>query len=360
MEPNDGTGPAGARPKWDDPGVVSFVGTDYLGMSANPTVQAAAIEALQQHGVSASAARTTTGTLGLHLDLERALSEFLGTEDAVVLASGAHAASAVVESLAHRVGNWWVDEHAHPCVDAPLATQQRVRRYPHLGPDLTEGHHTEPSALLTDAVFPEVGRTIDANTLAATADSTVQLCIDESHAIGVLGSGGRGLAHALAGQRNYLQFGSMAKALGGFGGFVAASGEVCDDVRNRSSAYASSTALPPSICAALAAAVGLLRDGSDALPRLQTNVAQLRHELVEIEVADATAAVPIFFAPLPDTETATAWHEALLDDGLFVPVAGYLSKSGLIGLRWVVTALHQADDLSRLAQRLRTLHADAT
>ncbi len=262
---------------------VSFAGCDSLGLARHPDVVAAAARELAACGLGASASRTTTGTWTSHRRLERALAEWMQTEDAVLLPAGYMAASALSTALARDADLVLLDDAAHPALrDAATFTGLPVREYGHFdAAAATRSAHGARPLVLTDAVDVTAGRTAPLAALSRLVHAARgRLVVDDAHGIGVLGPRGRGTAAAqrATGDRVHVA-GSLSKALGAHGGFVAGTKTICDDVRSRFAAYAGATPIPPSTAAAAHVAVQIAsRDEALRVP-LRANAARLRRRV---------------------------------------------------------------------------------
>ena len=239
--------------------VVCLCGNDYLGLANDPAVKAAAIGAVEKFGVGAGASRLVSGTSSLHVELERRLAAFKGSESAVVTPTGYAANHVAIHALAGGKDLILCDKLNHASIiDAALACGARVRTYAHGDAArlraLLERHRGEHRRCLivTDSLFSMDGD------LAPLAEIVrlkklfdAQLLVDEAHATGVLGEHGRGAAELLGVEHEIdATVGTLSKAMGAMGGFVAGPGVLIEMIRNAGRAFMYTTALPPAICAA--------------------------------------------------------------------------------------------------------------
>lgn len=349
---------AGPEVTVDGRRLVSFAGCDSLGLARHPEVIAAAREALARCGVSAGASRTTTGTWDEHVRLESALCAFMGAEDAVVLPSGWLACGALLRAVADTSRSALVDAGAHPAVHEGAALAGL--------PVATFAHHDAADAarlleplvggrpvVATCSVDLATGALAPLRELAdAAADVSGVLVVDDAHGIGVLGAHGRGAAVHLGATGPHVHVaGTLSKAFGAHGGFVAGPRALCAAIRERVPAYAGATPLPPALAAAARRAVELASGGA-----LRTT---LRDRCEAARVRFAALGLPIPSEAVPwmavhgDSEQALRSVERrLADAGLLVPYVRYHGAPPQGYLRVALSAAHTAADVDRLGDAL--------
>lgn len=338
--------------------LVSFAGCDSLGLARHPEVIEAAREALGRCGVSAGASRTTTGTWEEHLRLEAAVARLMGAGDAVVLPSGWLACQSLVRTLAVRARGVVIDAGAHPAVrDAAALSGVDVSEHmrfdaedaQRLAGDLVGGR----PIVATCTVDLAHGTLAPLRELAdVAADVAGSLVVDDAHGVGVLGANGRGAAEHLGAEGAHVHVaGTLSKAFGAHGGFVAGTRELCDALRESAPAYAGATPLPPSIAAAATRAIELAADG--------TLRATLHERCVDLRARFAAKGLPVPPEPVPwmalhaETEDELrATSARLRDAGLLVPHVRYHGAPPQGYLRVAVTAAHTPEHLARLADAL--------
>jgi len=351
---------------------VAFAGCDYLGLAQHPDVRAGAVAALERYGASSGASRETSGTTPLHLALEEALAEWLGTEAALVVEDGYIADLAVARGLARGAERVFVDAEAHASLhDAARLSGLELRAYD--GDHLSRLHalldrsraeaHTDDAALvMTDGVFTNSGRLASAQELVRmlpTADST--LVVDDSHALGVLGPRGRGTlgVFGLTDERAVIT-GSLAKALGAAGGVIAGSADRIARVRRNGAPYVASTALNPASAGAARAAVGVLEREPGRLERLTANTGALHRMARRLGLVPRGTFLPILRLVVPPEREAegppgaalAALAAGLAAAGVYAPVIHYPGSPSAGQLRVTVCSEHTDADLSRLEAAL--------
>ncbi len=348
----------GVEIEMDGRRLVSFAGCDSLGLARHPEVVEAAREALSRCGLSASASRTTTGTWDEHLRLEATLAAYMETADAVVLPSGWLACQSLTRALADRSRGLLVDEGAHPSVhDAALLSGVTVTAYKRFdandarrrAQDLVGGR----PILTTCSVDLARGALAPLADLArVAADLAGSLVIDDAHGVGVLGGRGRGAAeHVGAAGPHVHVAGTLSKAFGTHGGFVAGSRRTCDAVRARAPAYAAATPLPPALAAAARRAVELATDG-ELRTRLQRRCKNLAERFRGLGLAAPAEPLPWMAVHCTDGARLRRLSAALRGAGLLVPYVRYHGAPPQGYLRVAVSAAHTPAHLAALADAL--------
>ena len=336
--------------------LVSFAGCDSLGLARRREVVAAARNVLAECGLGASASRTTTGTWDEHRDLERALATWLGTEDAVVLSSGWVAGQALAAGLADYCDFTLLDAGAHPALaDAAKLAGLPVRTFAHF--DAAEARRacdTGRPLVLTDGVDVAAGRVAPLRALAAlVAQRGGCMIVDDAHGIGVLGERGRGTVDALGAAGPCVHTaGSLSKALGAHGGFVADTRAVCDRIRERYAGYAGGTPIPPSTAAGAVAAVLIAAAGDDLRSNLRANARLLRRRFAEMGLPVPRPDLPWF--SVSGRRGLAAASKRLARAGFLVPHLTYFGAPRGGYLKIAVTAAHTRDEIEALAVALRS------
>lgn len=310
---------------------ISFGGCDYLAMSRHPEVLAAAREAIAGMGMSSSASRTTTGDRPAHGALERAIAPFVRRDDAVLLPEGFLANLAVCQALGTPIAI--IDERAHRSLhDAAACADMEIRTYRHRDAD----HAREvlrscalPASILTDAVFTADGSLAPVPDLAGILRDDDRLVLDECHALGVIGGGAGSLAHwssvlghAFSDPRIVLS-GTLAKAIGCYGGFAAGDRAFCARVRESSSAYICTTPVPPAIAHAARTSIAIIERDSQRVRRLGDLARTVRQRLADLGlIVDAGERTPIA-AFFDDRARMDDLERRLVNAGMTVPRMRY-------------------------------------
>jgi glycine C-acetyltransferase/8-amino-7-oxononanoate synthase len=354
------SGPQGPRVVLDGQPVLLLCSGNALGLADHPRVRQAAADAAMRWGVGAGATRLACGTMTLHRRLEERLAAFLGADAAVLFGSGTLANLGVIPALARRGEVVLYDEHSHPSIaDGCRLAGAEAIPYQHADPESlawalreADGH---VALIATDSVFGTDGDVAPLPEIVHLARRhDVRLLVDEAHALGALGPGGKG-AVAEAGLEDEVDIitGSLGKGLGSYGGYAC-----CDHVTARYLVNAArpllhSTAPAPVAVAAALAALELLEEQPRRVDKLRDNAEVLRDELARegFDVAGVTThIVPVLVGR---SELALRIVDAALDGGVFAEaIVPPLVPEGGARLRLVAMASHSRSELREAAQTL--------
>ncbi len=297
--------------------VLDLAGNDYLGLSHDPVVTAAAADAALQWGAGAGASRLVTGTLALHARLEHELADYTGRPAALVLSTGYHANLAAVTALADRDTLVVSDAHIHASlVDAVRLSRAQLKIVPHS--DVTAvraalAAHDGRALVLAESIYSVLGDAAPLTELAsACAEHDALLLVDEAHALGVRGPG-LVAAHGLAAASHVIVTATLSKALGAQGGAVLSTPAIREHLVNRARPFIYDTALAPAAAAAALAALGVLR----ARPELPDVVRRRAHDLAAA-LGVQPAAGAVLSVPMPSPRVALAAQASALEQGIRV------------------------------------------
>jgi glycine C-acetyltransferase len=303
--------------------VLLLSSNNYLGLATHPALRAAACAAIERYGCGAGASRLIAGHLDLHAAVEAKLAAFKGTEAALLFPSGYQANLGAITALVGRGDHVYSDALNHASiVDGCRLSRASVHVYPHrdfraLEAELAATPRGGRRLIVTDSVFSMDGDRAPLAALVAVAHEYHSwLMVDEAHATGVLGSRGAGLAEAEGvGARVTVQMGTLGKALGGAGAYVAGSRALVELLVNRARSFIYTTALAPAAVAAAGAALEVVAAEPERRAALARNAAQLREGLraLGFEVRGDTHIVPVIVG---DNRAALALAEALLARGV--------------------------------------------
>lgn len=338
-----------------------FHSNDYLGMTHEPAVIAAAREALRW-GTGSGGARLTSGASFELSDLEAELARFKGYEAALVFNTGYMTNLGVLYGLADKRDVIFSDSLNHASlIDGCRISRARVAVYPHSDMDalrrlLRDTPCEGERFIITDGVFSMDGDVADLPALAELAHTyNARLLVDDAHATGVIGETGRGTAEYwhLPGVID-LQVGTLSKALGSEGGFLCASRPVVEWLRNRSRPFIFSTAIGPATAAAALSALRLLEaDPAHYLGRLRRNTALLRDALTEAGLPLLAGHTPILPLVMGDPGKTAAFAARCRAEGLLLSAIRPPSvPEGTSRIRLTVTAAHSTGDIDRAADIL--------
>ncbi|MCE5325172.1 MAG: 8-amino-7-oxononanoate synthase [Planctomycetaceae bacterium] len=349
---------AGPRVNVGGRSLLCLSSNDYLGLANDPAVRAAAQEAVQRWGVGTGASRLISGTTALHVQLEERLAAFKGTAAAILTSTGWVANHVAVHALAGPGDIVLCDKLNHASIlDAARSSGAAMRSYRHGDLDRLEellrkhrGGH-QRCLIATDSLFSMDG---DLAPLAQLVELKyrydAQLLIDEAHATGVIGPQGRGVAEAMGVEEHVdAAVGTLSKALGAMGGFVAARSELIDTIRNTSRAYIYTTALPAMICAAALTALEIVQTQPQRRANLLALAGQLRTGLAAMGIDTANSASQICPVVIGSAARALAVSAGLMDRGFFVvAIRPPTVPRGTSRLRISLSTDHTADDVAQL------------
>jgi 8-amino-7-oxononanoate synthase len=334
--------------------VILMASNDYLGLAAHPGVKRAAIEAIRRYGVGAGASRLISGTLAPHAALEDALARFKGTARSLVFGSGYLANIGLIPALVGRDGLILADRLCHASLlDGCQLSGADFRVYrhrdvSHLEKLLAKRRAGRDALIVTDGVFSMDGDLAPLPELTALAERYgARLLVDDAHGTGVLGRHGRGsLEHFGLEHRVPFHMGTLGKALGTAGAYVAASETVIEYLLNRARSFIYTTAPPPACAAATVAALELLRAEPERRTRLWQNHGRLRSGLAALGFRLTDTQSPIVPVLIGEPRTTLALAHRLLELGVYAPaVRPPTVPKDTSRLRLTVTSEHTAGHL---------------
>ncbi len=350
------TTPQDARVRVGDAAaVLGMCANNYLGLADHPEVIRAAHEALDRWGYGLASVRFICGTQQIHTELEAKISQFLGTEDAVLYTSCFDANGGLFETLLSREDAVISDELNHASIidGIRLCKAERLRYKNNdmadLEARLQEAANARHRLIATDGVFSMDGYIANLPAICDLADRYDALVmVDDSHSVGVLGPRGRGThEHHDVMNRIDIITGTLGKALGGAsGGYTAARREIVDLLRQRSRPYLFSNSVAPPIVAASIKALDLLTESTDLRDRLEANTRFFREGLRKIGFDVLPGEHPIVPIMLGDAALATRMADRLLEKGVYVIGFSYpVVPKGQARIRTQVSAVHSTEDL---------------
>jgi 8-amino-7-oxononanoate synthase len=353
-------GPQGPRVLLDGRPVLLLCSNNYLGLADHPRVREAAAEAAMRWGAGAGASRLISGSMKPHRHLEERLASFKGYEAALLFGSGYLANTGVIAALTGRGEVVFSDELNHASIIDGCRLSRadtfvyRHRDAEHLSWGLRQASG-RGSLIVTDGVFSMDGDLAPLEELARLARRhNCRLMVDEAHATGTIGPGGRGsVAAAGLSDEVDLVVGTLGKSLGSYGAYVCARRELVEYLVNTARSFIFSTALPPPAAAAALAALELLESNPGQVDRLRANAASLREALAAegLEAGGTdTQIVPVRVGAAPRTMELC---ERALERGVFAQgIRPPTVPEGSSRLRLTVMATHRPDELRRAAELL--------
>ncbi|MBI3004106.1 MAG: pyridoxal phosphate-dependent aminotransferase family protein [Ignavibacteriales bacterium] len=347
--------------------VIMAGSNNYLGLTAHPKVKEAATRAVQKYGTGCSGSRYLTGTLDLHVELEQRLSKFFGKEDCLLYSTGYQTAQGIIPTLVQR-GEFVVsDKDNHACIVAGnlMAAgaasyidddQQGVVRYKH-----NDMKHLElvmsklpagaPKLIVSDGVFSTSGEIVDLPNMVRVARKyNAKILVDDAHAVGVIGKGGRGTAsHYGLEKETDLTMGTFSKTFASLGGFVVGDRPVINYLKHHAPALIFSASPTPASVAAALAALDILEKEPERIDRLMKNARKMREgfNAMGFRVGEHdSAVVPVIIG---DTEKVLVMWKHLFEAGVFVNA--FIRPGvppGMEMLRTSYMATHEDEHLNRI------------
>jgi len=341
----------------DERRCISFSSNDYLGLTHHPRIRAAALAAVRDYGAGSGAVRTIAGTMTLHEDLEAALAAFKQTEAVLTFQSGFTANTGVIPTITGEHDLIVSDALNHASIIDGMRLSRAPRKvYPHRDVAALRGILAEarreggpggaPHRLIlvvTDGVFSMDG---DIAPLPAIVDAAEEfgaaVFVDDAHASGVLGRNGRGTVdHFGLHGRVAIQVGTLSKAIGVLGGYVAGSRALRDILIQRARPFLFSTSQPPAVAGACREAIRVLEDEPELIERLWANTRRFKSELGRLGFDTGASETPITPVMMGDAATAGRFSDRLLEEGVFAqPVVYPTVALDKARIRTIVTAVH--------------------
>jgi 8-amino-7-oxononanoate synthase len=341
--------------------MLAFCSNDYLGLANHPVLQQAMIEGVNKYGAGAGASHLLSGHTAAHHALEEELAEFVGAERALLFSTGYMANQAVITSLVGRHGVIAEDRLNHASlIDAARLSRATVKRYPHGDVARVAGllDTTAEALVSTDAVFSMDGDLASLPELVRIARGKAWLLADDAHGIGVLGENGRGSFnhHGISFEPHTIYMGTLGKAMGTAGAFVAGSTDLVEALIQSGRTYIYTTAMPPAVAEATRAAIRLLSQDNELQQKLFSNVDRFRAGVKQLglQLVESTTAIqPIIFG---SSEKALQVSQVLENEGILVPaIRPPTVPEGTARLRATLSAAHSENHIDRLLDALVTV-----
>jgi glycine C-acetyltransferase len=334
--------------------VINLSSNNYLGLATHPALIERAVDATRRLGVGSGSVRTIAGTMAIHMELERRLAVFKRTEAAVVFQSGFTANAGTVAALLGRDDVIVSDELNHASIiDGARLSRADIKVFPHR--DAAAARKTlaalprgQRTLLITDGVFSMDG---DLGALPALCDLAEEfgciMMVDDAHASGVFGAQGRGTVdHFGLHGRVDVQVGTLSKAIGALGGYVAGSRTLIEFLYHRARPFLFSTSHPPAVAAACLAALDVLESEPGLIARLWENTRFFKAGLRALGFDTGASESPITPVIVGDAALAMRLSDRLFERGVFAQGIGFPTvPRGKARVRTIVTAAHTRDEL---------------
>jgi glycine C-acetyltransferase len=339
----------------DHRSVVNLSSNNYLGLTTHPLLREAARAAIERYGVGTGSVRTIAGTMDIHMALEDKLAAFKRTEAAVVFQSGFTANAGTVSSILGKDDVIVSDELNHASIiDGARLSRATIKVFPHRDVDaarriVSELPRQTKTLIITDGVFSMDGDLGPLPGLCELADEFgCIMMVDDAHASGVFGTSGRGTVdHFGMHGRVDVQVGTLSKAIGSLGGYVAGSRALIEFLHHRARPFLFSTSHPPSVAASCLAAIEVLEQEPGLIERLWDNTRFFKEGLAALGFNTGQSESPITPVIVGSATTAMALSDRLFAAGVFAQGIGFPTVAmGKARVRTIVTATHSRDDLS--------------
>jgi glycine C-acetyltransferase len=349
----------------DEHRLISLSSNDYLGLTHHPRVRQAALDAVRDFGAGSGAVRTIAGTMTLHEDLERELAEFKGTAATLTFQSGFSANTGVIPTITGEQDLIVSDELNHASIIDGMRLSKAPRKIfrhadtAHLRSVLDEavekgregtGLPYRLILVVTDGVFSMDGDIAPLPGIVEAAESAnAAVFVDDAHASGVLGRAGRGsVDHFGLHGRVAIQVGTLSKAVGVLGGYVAGSQDLRDILVQRARPFLFSTSHPPAVAAACREAIKVMQDEPELHERLWANTKRFKAELARLGFDTGRSETPITPVMMGDPDTAGRFSQRLFEEGVFAqPVVFPTVAIDKARIRTIVTAAHADTQLDQ-------------
>jgi 8-amino-7-oxononanoate synthase len=351
-------GEAGGKIKIEGRTFLNFSSNDYLGLARHPEVISASRRYLESYGCGATASRLITGTLNPHDELERAIASLKGYPRALVFGSGFLANAGVITSLVGRNDYVFADKLTHASIiDGIVLSRANMKRFRHNDPDhlktlLGQCPASGRKLVVTESVFSMDGDIAPLPEIASAAvEAGAMVMVDEAHATGVFGPHGSGLIreHGLEDKIN-VSMGTLSKALGGYGGFIASSSVLRQLLVNRARAFIYTTGLPPAVVGSALGALAVMEKVVNPGSELLRRAAVFRRRLQEAGLNTLNSQSQVVPVLIGENAKALAAAQRLNSKGILaVAIRPPTVPEGTARLRLSITLDHSDDDLDRAA-----------
>ncbi len=345
--------------------VINFSSNNYLGLANSKFLKQSAIEALSDLGVGAGASRLISGNLSIHEELEKQIACFKKTEAALLFNCGYMANCALLSALCNRHDIIFCDRYNHASIiDGIVLSRAQLVRYAHKDIDELrrlmishQGRHKK-RFIVTDSVFSMDGDLAPLCDIVALAkEYEASVMVDEAHATGVLGKNGHGVVELLGLEGEIdIQMGTLGKALGGFGAYVAGDSVLIDYLINKARPFIFTTALPPSTAATAVKALEIVQNRPDLRDILLRQAAWFRKQLQEAGFNTLESETHIIPVVAGENEKALQFSQGLLDVGIYAPaIRPPAVPEGTARLRISLMATHSMCDLEEALEHIQRI-----
>jgi glycine C-acetyltransferase len=348
--------------RFDGREVINLASNNYLGLANHPDLVRASVQAAERYGAGSGAVRTISGTMDLHVELERRIADWKKVQACVVFQSGFAANSGTVAAILGPDDHVVSDQLNHASIiDGCRLSKAKIHVFAHRDPQSAEerlraiADQPGRKLLISDGVFSMDGDIGPLSDLVEVAERYgAIMMVDDAHASGVLGRGGRGTVdHFGLHGRVDVQVGTLSKAVGVLGGYVGGSRQLIEFLHFRARPFLFSTSHPPAVAAACLAAFDVMEREPERLDRLWTNTEHFRAALRDVGFDTGRSETPIVPILVGEAQQAHQFSSELFEEGLFATGIGHPTvPKGAARLRTIVTAAHTTPQLDRAVEIL--------
>ncbi|MEO0225209.1 MAG: glycine C-acetyltransferase [candidate division WOR-3 bacterium] len=333
---------------------LNLTSNNYLGFASDRKLIEKVIEYVKKYGIGPAAVRTISGTMSIHTELERRLSKFKEVEDVILLQSGFMANLSVIPSIVSSEDVIFSDELNHASIiDGCRLSRAEIVRYRHLDMNdledkLKQYTNKRRKLIVSDGVFSMDGDIAPLNELIELANKyDAILMIDDAHGEGVLGRNGRGIVdHFNAHNKVDIEVGTLSKAFGVIGGFVAGSQKLIEYLKQKARPFLFSSALTVADVAANLAAIEIMESSDELVKKLWENKNYFQENLRKMGFNLGTTKTPITPIIIGDEKKAQQFSRELFENNIFVQAIVYPTvPKGTARLRVMISAIHKKEDL---------------
>jgi glycine C-acetyltransferase len=337
--------------------VLNFCSNNYLGLANHPRLREAAQKAIEKFGVGPAAVRSIAGTLTLHTELEEKLARFKRVEATISFQSGFNSNVATIPALVGKQDLIFSDELNHASIiDGCRLSGAPIIRFEHCNPSSLEeklNEHQLPRSgqralIITDGVFSMDGDLAPLPELVKLAERRdAMIMVDDAHGEGVLGDGGRGAVdHFHVNGRVDVEIGTLSKAFGVIGGFVAGKKTIIEHLKQKGRPFLFSSALTPADVAACSAAVDILESSDDLVSKLWSNTRYFKQKMKDAGFDTGRSETPITPVMLGEEKIAQEFSRRLFEQNVFAMSIGYPTvPKGKARIRVMISATHSEQDI---------------
>ena len=357
--------PQGSWITVDGKEVLNLCSNNYLGFANHPELREAAKKAIENYGVGPAAVRTIAGTMSLHLELEEKLARFKRAEAVISFQSGFNANLATIPALVGREDVIFSDELNHASIiDGCRLSRAKIVRYNHTDPDdlrkkiETESGDASKKMIITDGVFSMDGDIAPLPQIVVIAEEyDAILMVDDAHGEGVLGEGGRGIVdHFGLHGRVDIEVGTLSKAFGVVGGYVAGRKDLIEYLRQKARPFLFSSAVTPPDVSACIAAVDILEASTELVDRLWENTRYFKDGMKRLGFDVGKSETPITPIMLGEAHVAQNFSKRLFEEGIFAQAIGYPTvPRGKARIRVMISATHTKEDLDFALEKFKKI-----